>query len=143
MALTRDEREEFLAAPHIAALAVDAGPGRGPLVVPIWYAYEPGGRPWVLTGADSRKARLIRAAGRFSLMVERLEPTVRYVSVEGPAELTPADEATHRTMASRYLTGAPLDAYLTMARDFGPQVVIHLTPTHWLSSDMGSPTGPA
>jgi hypothetical protein len=30
MALTREEREQFLAEPHIAALAVDAGPGRAP-----------------------------------------------------------------------------------------------------------------
>ncbi len=43
MALTREEREQFLAEPHIAALAVDAGAGRAPLTVPIWYQYEPGG----------------------------------------------------------------------------------------------------
>ncbi|MCZ9342993.1 pyridoxamine 5'-phosphate oxidase family protein, partial [Streptomyces sp. TRM76130] len=37
MALSRAEREQFLAEPHIAALAVDAGAGRAPLTVPIWY----------------------------------------------------------------------------------------------------------
>jgi hypothetical protein len=37
------DRELFLAEPHIAALSVSAGPGRGPLTVPIWYQYEPGG----------------------------------------------------------------------------------------------------
>lgn len=36
MALSREEREKFLAEPHIAALAVDAGEGRAPLTVPIW-----------------------------------------------------------------------------------------------------------
>lgn len=30
------DRELFLAEPHIAALSVSAGPGRGPLTVPIW-----------------------------------------------------------------------------------------------------------
>ena len=66
------DRELFLAEPHIAALSVSAGPGRGPLTVPIWYQYEPGGEAWVLTEAGSRKARLIEAAGRFTLMVERV-----------------------------------------------------------------------
>ena len=61
----------FFAEPRVAALAVNAGGDRGPLAVPIWYQYRPGGQPWVLTGADSRKHRLIEAAGCFSLMVER------------------------------------------------------------------------
>ncbi|MFC7940793.1 pyridoxamine 5'-phosphate oxidase family protein, partial [Streptomyces sp. NPDC057387] len=29
--------------------------GRAPLAVPIWYAYEPGGDLWIMTGRDSRK----------------------------------------------------------------------------------------
>ena len=37
----------------------------------------------MLTGAGSRKTRLIEAAG-FSLMVGRASPTVRYVAVDGP-----------------------------------------------------------
>src|SRR5690625_1819746 len=78
MPLSKSEREEFLAQPHIAALSVNAGDGRGPLTVPIWYQYAPGGEPWVLTGAGSRKTRLIEATGYFSLMVERVEPTLRY-----------------------------------------------------------------
>ncbi len=78
------DRELLLAEPHIAALSASAGPDRGPLTVPIWYQYEPDREAWVLTGAGSRKARLIEAAGRFTLMVKRVVPTVRYVSVEGP-----------------------------------------------------------
>jgi len=42
---------------------VSAGDKRGPLTVPIWYQYRPGGDPWVLTGAGSRKHRLIEAQG--------------------------------------------------------------------------------
>jgi nitroimidazol reductase NimA-like FMN-containing flavoprotein (pyridoxamine 5'-phosphate oxidase superfamily) len=84
MALTREEREEFLAQPHIAALSVNAEDARGPLTVPIWYQYTPGGEPWVLTGVASRKTRLIEAAGYFSLMVDRSAPTARYVAVDGP-----------------------------------------------------------
>lgn len=74
------DRELFLAEPHIAALSVSAGQGRGPLTVPIWHQYEPGGEAWVLTSAGSRKARLFEAAGCFILMAERVAPTIRYVS---------------------------------------------------------------
>lgn len=43
MPLSVDERQQFLAEPHIAALSVSAGPERGgPLTVPIWYRYTPG-----------------------------------------------------------------------------------------------------
>src|SRR5579859_7998268 len=86
--LSAHDREQFLAEPHIAALSVSEGPGRGPLTVPIWYQYEPGGEAWILTEATSRKARLIAAAGRFTLMVDRVTPTTRYVSVEGPVTRT-------------------------------------------------------
>lgn len=41
MALSKEEREQFLAEPHIAALSVYAGDKRGPLTVPIWYQYTP------------------------------------------------------------------------------------------------------
>jgi hypothetical protein len=57
------DREDFLAEPHVAALPVSAGQARGPLTVPIWYQYARGGEAWVLTGARSRKARLIEAQG--------------------------------------------------------------------------------
>ena len=77
------DRELFLAEPHIGTLSVSAGPGRGPLTVPIWYQYRPGAKAWVLTEAASRKARLIEAAGCFTRMVERITPTIRYMSVEG------------------------------------------------------------
>ena len=75
MALSQDEREQFFAESHVAALSVYAGDTRGPLMVPIWYQYTPGGEPWILTAPASRKARLIEANGFFSLMVERSEPT--------------------------------------------------------------------
>ncbi|NKI41422.1 pyridoxamine 5'-phosphate oxidase family protein [Streptomyces physcomitrii] len=140
MALSREAREQFLAEPRVAALGVTAGADRGPLLVPVWFGYEPGGRPWILTGADSRKARLIKAAGRFSLLVEDVQPTVRYVSVEGTvAEMTPGTEDTHREIASRYLSGPELERYLGFAQDtLGEQVVIRMRPEHWLGADLGA-----
>ncbi|MGA4840669.1 pyridoxamine 5'-phosphate oxidase family protein [Streptomyces sp. G45] len=140
MTLTPEERELFLAEPHIAALAVAAGQGRAPLTVPIWYQYEPGGEVWIMTGRDSRKARLIAAAGRFSLMVERVEPTIRYVSVEGPVVATePATPERLREMSARYLPAEKVDGYIEMAsKEHGEQVVIRLRPERWLSADLGS-----
>jgi nitroimidazol reductase NimA-like FMN-containing flavoprotein (pyridoxamine 5'-phosphate oxidase superfamily) len=76
------DREFFLAEPHVAALSVSAGQGRGPFTVPIWYQYAPGGEAWVLTEAGSRKVRLIETAGRFTPGLRRvpdLPSGVRYV----------------------------------------------------------------
>ena len=139
MALSRKEREEFLAEAHVAALAVDAEEGRAPLTVPIWYQYEPGGDLWIMTGLDSRKNELIQAAGRLSLMVDRLEPTIRYVSVEGPVVNTvPATLEQLREISARYLPAEKVDGYVDFAwKNHGEQVVIHMRPERWVSSDLG------
>jgi hypothetical protein len=140
MALPREQREQFLSEPHIAALAVDAGAGRAPLTVPIWYQYEPGGDVWILTGPDSRKNQLIQAAGRFSLMVDRLEPTVRYVSVEGPVvETTPGTVEHLREISARYLPAEAVDSYVEFSlKNHGESVLIRMRPERWVSSDLGS-----
>ncbi|MFF3566029.1 pyridoxamine 5'-phosphate oxidase family protein [Streptomyces sp. NPDC002574] len=142
MELSRDERESFLAEPHVAALGVAAGDNRGPLVIPIWYTYEPGGLPWILTGAGSAKMRLIRAAGRFSLLVQRTEPTPRYVSVEGPvAEVAEGTSTLHREMAGRYLSGEALDRFVAMAEvELADHVVVRMRPERWFTADLGSIT---
>lgn len=139
MPLTREEREQFLSEPHVAALAVAAAEEGRALVVPIWYSYEPGGDLWIMTGRHSRKGTSIAAAGRFSMMVERVRPTVRYVSVEGPVIATRA--ATRELLveiSSRYLPPEKVDGYVDFAwREHGEQVVIHMRPQHWLSADLG------
>lgn len=139
MALSIEERQQFLAEPRIGALSVVEGPGRGPLTVPIWYQYRPGGELWVLTPPGARKARAIEAAGRFSLMVQRTEPTIRYVSVEGPVTRTGAGgEDLSQEMAARYIPPDRLAEYLEFERtQLGEHIVIYMRPQHWLSSDMG------
>lgn len=140
MALSREEREAFLAQPHVATLGVAAGEDRGPLLVPIWYDYESGGMPWILTGAESRKMKLIKAAGSFSLLVQRVEPTPRYVSVEGPvAEVTEPAPGVHRELAARYLSGEALDRYTAWAEaQLDDHVVVRMRPTHWTGADLGA-----
>ena len=137
--LSVPDRESFLAEPHIAALSVSAGPDRGPLTVPIWYQYAPGGEAWVLTEAASRKVQLIEAAGRFTLMVERVAPTVRYVSVEGPVTRTvPGTDELLLEIVARYLRPEKVPAYIEFAKaDFGEQIAIYLRPERWLSADLG------
>lgn len=107
--------------------------------MPIWYQYTPGAELWVITGLESAKMRRIRAAGRFTLMAERVEPTVRYVSAEGPVTRTePLTDARHREMAARYLPAERVDEYLAYAAArFGEQIVVFMRPEHWLSADMG------
>ncbi|MCD0450939.1 pyridoxamine 5'-phosphate oxidase family protein [Actinocorallia sp. API 0066] len=139
MPLSQKERESFFAEPHIAALSV-VEEGRAPLSVPVWYQYAPGGDVWILTGKDSRKARAIAENGRFTLMIDRVDPTIRYVSVEGPVVET--RDGTHddlTEMSARYLPPDKVGPYVeTAEREHGPEVVIRMRPEHWLSSDLGS-----
>jgi hypothetical protein len=139
MALSVEEREQFLAEPHIGALSVVERPDRAPLTVPIWYQYSPGGELWVLTEPGSRKTRAIDAAGRFSLMVQRTEPTIRYVSVDGPVIRTAAGSGERsREMAARYLPADKVADFLEYERtQLGEHIAVHIRPEHWLSADLG------
>jgi Pyridoxamine 5'-phosphate oxidase len=140
MALTREQREQFLAEPHVAALAVDAGEGRAPLALPIWYQYTPGGDIWIMTGRDSRKHGLIQAAGRFSLLIDRVEPTLRYVSVEGPVvDTRPGTVEDLREISARYLPAEKVDGYVEFAsKNHGEQVILRMRPERWVTSDLGT-----
>ena len=134
MALTHSEKQEFLARPHVAALSV-ATPDRGTLTVPIWYAYTPGGRPWITTLPTSAKMQAITAAGRFGLMVDTVAPEVKYVSVDGRTSATAAQIA---EMAGRYLSGDALEQYLVFAHEqLGEHVTVWLEPEHWLGALIG------
>lgn len=115
------------------------GDGRGPLTVPIWYQYRPGGELWVLTAPDARKTRAIEAAGRFSMMVQRGAPTIRYVSVEGPVVRTAGVSAERsREMAQRYLPAGRVEEFLAYERaQLGEHLAVFMRPEHWLSADLG------
>ena len=78
------ERELFLAGVHVGVLSAAVGTAGRTLAVPVWYSYQPGGLLTVLTGRRSRKAAVIRAAGRSGVCVQDDSPPYRYVSVEGP-----------------------------------------------------------
>lgn len=102
--MTKQEREAFLADVHIGIISI-SDQGRGPLTVPIWYAYDSGGDLRIMTGRESRKGRLLAQAGRFSLCAQTERPPYKYVSVEGPIVSTEAADIERdlRPLARRYL----------------------------------------
>lgn len=141
MALTMTvvEREAFLAGLHVGILSVD-DPGRGPLSVPVWYAYKPGGMINVVTAGQSMKAQRLRGAGRFSLCVQTEAHPYRYVSVEGP--ITALDRSVtaeeRRALAQRYLGAEGGDLYIAATADQTEgSVAFRMTPEHWRTSDYG------
>jgi PPOX class probable F420-dependent enzyme len=136
-AMSVAEREQFLAGVHVGVLSVADGE-RGPLSIPVWYHYQPGGRVTVITGRGSRKSRALRAAGRISLCAQDESPPYRYVSVEGPFVIDELDPAERLAMASRYL-GAEGGTQFVAANPVadGEMIMIRLTPEHWLSVDYG------
>ena len=136
LAMTRAEREAFLADVHVGVISL-AEPGRGPLTVPIWYAYEPGGELRVVTGRDSRKGRLLAAAPRVAFCVQTEKPPYRYVSVEGPVvHVGPADrERDVRPIAHRYLGPELGERYLEATADAEESILVRVRPERWLSVD--------
>jgi PPOX class probable F420-dependent enzyme len=132
LSMSRADREEFLAGMHVGVLSVASDDGAGPLAVPIWYTYQPGGTVNVSTGRSTRKARAIEAAGRFSLCAQDERPPYKYVTVEGPAVLADATDAERLELARRYLGPEGGDAFIA-ANPGGGQVMIRMTPEHWLT----------
>ena len=59
--MTLEEREAFLAQPWVGVVSIPET-GRGPLAVPVWYNYTPGGALVIWTGGGTQKARLLRQA---------------------------------------------------------------------------------
>jgi uncharacterized protein len=136
LTMTRAEREAFLAETHVAIISI-AEAGRGPLTVPLWYKYEAGGVVRFVTGGASRKANLLRRAGRLGLCVQSETPPYKYVSIEGPATIgTPDFERDMREMALRYLGEQVGEMYLQMtAGERDGAILVTVTPEHWLTVD--------
>jgi len=130
------ERQEFLAALHVAVLSVAATNGRPPASVPIWYDYTPGGNIRVNTGAGSRKAKLIEQAGVVTLVVQREEPPYQYVVVEGTVvdTVTPAPLDVRETIAIRYLGEEGGRGFVSSMKD-SPGVLFTIRPDRWLTAD--------
>lgn len=143
--MTRQEREAFLADVHVAILSLQE-PGRGPLAVPVWYGYEPGGELWFTTERASRKGRLLADAARVSLCVQTETAPYKYVSVEGPVVgIERSDVEKHeRPLAHRYLGARGGDAYIaeTGGSDArADSIRVRMRPERWLTVDYAKRLG--
>ena len=135
--MTKPEREAFLADVHVGMISI-AEEGRGPLTVPIWYVYEPGGELRVATGKHSRKGRLLTRVARFSLCVQTETPPYRYVSVEGPITAIEAVDIDRdvRPVARRYLGAEEGDRFIEQTREvYADSILIRMRPERWLTAD--------
>src|SRR4051794_16600819 len=113
MAMTKSEREAFLGETRVAVISV-AEDGRGPLTIPVWYSYADRVVRFV-TGGGSRKAALLRKAGRMSLCVQTETAPYKYLSIEGPVTIgKPELERDVRQMAHKYLGAEMGEMYLQM-----------------------------
>ena len=137
--MTEAERDAFLAEPHVGILSISQK-GRGPMAVPVWYDYAPGGEVWFLTQTSSRKGKLLFAGKRISLCAQRDSSPYAYVTVEGPiSTIEPYTlEDDLLPMASRYLGAEGGAAYVEGAREShakGSSVKVSFRPERWLTVD--------
>jgi len=143
--MTDTERDEFMRQPHLGYLGITRV-GKGPLLAPIWYSYDPATGIHINIGATSAKAKRLLAEGRASmLVVEAGNGMYRSVLVEGPASLRPLGDGTEAAMlamSSRYLGARGGRRYTDdfmrklAANDFPDghgdrEVVVTITPEHW------------
>src|SRR5690349_14713060 len=137
LAMSTKERETFLSDVHVGVISIPEE-GRGPLTVPVWYAYEAGREVRVVTGGESRKGRLLQRASRFSLCAQTETPPYKYVSVEGPiiAIETAALERDLRPLARRHPRAEGGDPYIATTREeHVDNVLVRMRPERWLSVD--------
>lgn len=142
--MSEAERQEFLAGLHIGVVSINE-PGRGPLAVPVWYDYAPGGEVSFITPAESKKAGLLSVGDRMSLCAQDEALPPKYVAVEGEVtEIRPATvEGDVTDMAVRYL-GEEIGAiYVKNSREEDPrdEVVVSFRPDRWFSADFAKRLG--
>ena len=144
LTMTKEERESFLDEVHVAIISIPES-DRGPLTVPVWYTFVPQGEFHIWTGGSSRKAKLSREAGRFSLCVQQETPPYKYVSAEGPVvDIEPIQlERDLRPLVYRYLGVEEGDKFIEgLGGDSAGtgDILIRMKPERWLSEDYSKST---
>ena len=133
LAMTKDERETFLAGLHVGVIAFP-DTNSGPLNAPIWYDYTPERGLSVIISPESRKGKLASVGTRVSLVAQDEAPPYKYVSVEGPiASIDPLAEGELEAMATRYLGEEMGKA--DAANGGGDSVSIKIAIERWLTVD--------
>ena len=136
--MTQDERLAFLEKPYIAVISIPE-PGRGPLTVPVWYRYEPGGDFCVWTGSRTHKARLLKNTKRISLCIMDPKPPYKYASIEGTFSIEPVQfERDVRPMALHYFGLERGEGYLKAIGGLTgvvEDILVRIHPDRWLTVD--------
>ena len=138
ISMSRAEREAFLADTHVGVFSVAEERGRAPLVIPVWYRYEPGGAACFVTPGDSRKIALLKKYGRATLVAQTETLPYRYVTIEGPVTISRDFDKVREIdeVAYRYLGREIGEKYLKFAADMAPDnVLVSITPERWASAD--------
>jgi len=132
--MSKDQREKFLSGLHVGIVSIPRE-GKGPLTVPIWYDYEPGGEPWMITGRTSIKGKLLENGGRISLCVQTEEAPYQYVSIEGPFSISEPTAAQGLAMAVRYLGEKQGQAYADSSGGEDSSIIFSIKPETWYTVD--------
>ncbi len=134
-----DERQKFLAETRVGIISIPEE-GRGPLSVPVWYNYTPGGEICIWTGIKTRRYKLLHSTQRISFVVQDpTPPWYKYVSVEGTFSIRPVDpEKDIHTMAIRYYGADGGERYFAdVKKDEGwkDSVMVCIKPERWFTAD--------
>lgn len=141
--MTEDERDAFLAEPHIAVLSVASDDGRPPHSVPLFYGYQPGGNITFYTqthGRIARKTRLIRAAGAVTLNMQKPSYPYRYVTVEGTVVSVDRPPSREQMLAivGRYLPARGAAKFVDTELGHPEQrlILFSVRPDRWITFDV-------
>jgi nitroimidazol reductase NimA-like FMN-containing flavoprotein (pyridoxamine 5'-phosphate oxidase superfamily) len=134
LAMSKDQREEFLSGLHVGIVGIQRE-GKGPLTVPIWYDYEPGGELWMITQNTSIKGKLLAVCERISLCVQTEVAPYQYVSIEGPFSTSESTNEQLLSMAVRYLGEEQGKAYADGSGDGEGSIVVRIKPETWYTVD--------
>lgn len=143
--LTQQEREAFLAEPHIAVLSVHSENERPPLTVPVWYGYQPRGNVTFFTGTMGRKARktqLIEEAGVLSMCVQQEQMPYKHVTIEGTVVQVdrPPTSEQMLSVVRRYLPEEQAQGFVQseIGHPESELVLYTIRPDRWLTADFSS-----
>jgi hypothetical protein len=140
--MTQQEREAFLAEPHIGVISIARGDNRPPMSTPVWYDYEPGGNITFFTGSTGtkpQKVKLLEKSGVLTFCAQKEEFPYRYVTVEGTVVKADKPPTADQIIAivRRYLGDDRARGFVDMVlgKPNDERVVFAVRPDRWLTSD--------
>jgi nitroimidazol reductase NimA-like FMN-containing flavoprotein (pyridoxamine 5'-phosphate oxidase superfamily) len=143
LAMTKAEREAFLADVHVGVVSIP-DPNGVPVTVPIWYRYAPGGAVEFITDRESRKGHLLAVGTRLALCAQTEQAPYKYVTVEGVVTaLDPVDlERDTRAIAHRYLGPQRGDLYVqATGSEMAGSMLVRVRPERWRTVDYAKQFG--